>query len=190
MTIYKNILPLLLIAVVLVIATTATLFAAKFVEGSASAQSVILELGYGGVILMAIIAGTNVIVPIPAATLTPLFVSAGLVLPWIIISLTVGTLIADFIGYLFGQWSRVHIFKNYPRTVAYIKKIYVAHPGLIIPLVFLYAAFVPLPNEVLIIPLALLSVRWRLMMVPLFFGDLINQTIYAYGIDTVYGWLF
>jgi membrane protein YqaA with SNARE-associated domain len=187
---YKKYIPLLLIIVVLSIVTTAALFLAQFIENSASAQVVISELGYGGVILIAIIAGINVIVPVPAVTLTPIFTSAGLLLPWIILSLTIGTLIADFLGYLFGQWSREHIFKHYPRSIAYIKKVYIHHPHLIIPLVFLFSAFMPLPNEVLVIPLTLLSVRWRLMILPLFFGNLINQTIYAYGIDSIYGWLF
>lgn len=190
MTDYKKYLPFLLLLVVLLTVTTVALYTAQFIENSASAQVIISELGYGGVILIAIIAGINVIVPVPAVTLTPIFTSAGLLLPWIILSLTVGTLIADFLGFLFGKWSRDHIYQHYPRTVASIEKIYINYPRLIVPLVFLFAAFMPLPNEVLVIPLALLSVRWRLMILPLFFGNLINQTIYAYGIDSVYGWLF
>jgi len=190
MTGYKKFTPILLIIAVLLTVTTVALFAAQFIENSTAAQAIISELGYGGVILIAIIAGINVIVPIPAVTLTPIFTTAGLLLPWIILSLTVGTIIADYIGYLFGHWSRTHIYKSYPSAVAYIEKIYIHHPRLIVPLVFLFSAFIPLPNEVLVIPLALLSVRWRLMILPLFFGNLINQTIYAYGIDSIYGWLF
>lgn len=187
---YKKFTPILLLVAVLLIVTTIALFAAQYIENSTSAQRIITDLGYGGVILIAVIAGINVIVPIPAVTLTPIFTAAGLLLPWIIVSLTVGTLIADYIGYLFGHWSRTHIYRNYPTVVAYIETIYLHHPRLIIPLVFLFAAFMPLPNEVLVIPLALLSVRWRLMVLPLFFGNLINQTIYAYGMDSIYSWLF
>ncbi len=187
---YKKITPIILLVAVLLSVAVTVLFAAHYIEQSQTAQTLISKLGYVGVVIIAIIAGLNVAFPIPAATLTPLFTAAGLWLPMIILALTIGTFIADLTGYLFGSIARTHIYKHYPRIVAYLEKIYTDRPHLIIPVVFLYVAFIPLPNEVLVIPLALLHIRLRLILLPLFLGNLMNQTIYALGMQGIFSWLF
>ena len=190
MMVYKKITPLLMIGAVLAVVTILSLFGARFIENSSNAQAFIAELGYPGIILIAIVGGLNFIVPIPAVTLTPVFTAAGLWLPGIILSLTVGTLIADLLGFQFGNWSRSHIYKNYPRVISYLEKIHTNRPYLIVPVIFLYAAFLPFPNEVLVIPLALLNVRLRLIIAPLFLGNLAHQTAYAIGMQGIFNWMF
>ena len=133
---YKKITPILFLATVVCTVVTLTLFGAHFIENSTNAQTFIAKLGHLGVIIIATIAGLNVIIPIPAATLTPIFTAAGLWLPLIILSLTLGTLAANFIGYQLGTWSRTHVYKTYPRVVIYLENIYTRHPRLIIPLIF------------------------------------------------------
>lgn len=190
MSVLKKFAPFLGVILALSAVLVTALFAAQFIEKSASAQQFIAGLGYFGVAMIAVVTGLNVVLPIPAFTLTPIFTTAGLDMPGIILALAIGTLIADLIGFLFGNWSREHIYKHYPRVINYLESIYVHRPHLIVPAIFLYAAFLPLPNEVLVIPLALLKVRLRLLIVPLFLGNIVHQAIYAYSMQGLFGWLF
>lgn len=140
--------------------------------------------------MIAIIGGLNIFVPIPAVTLTPVFTASGLYLPFVILALTAGTLIADYIGYLFGNVSRPLLYNQYPKIIAWLENKITTKPTLLIPITFLYAAFIPLPNEVLVIPLAVLGIKFRRILLPLIFGNLLNQAIYATSIQTIFWWWF
>jgi hypothetical protein len=181
-----------LIAIGVGIASVAVvaLFLAQWIVTSPLAQATITSLGYGGVVLVAIIGGLNFIVPIPAVTLTPLFTASGLLLPYIILSLTIGTIIADYVGYLFGNLSRPVLYAQYPKVVTWLEAKITNKPRLLLPITFLYAAFVPLPNEVLVIPLAVMGIQFKRMFLPLLFGNLLNQAFYATSIQAVFSWWF
>lgn len=152
-------------------------------------QATIASWGYLGVLITAIIAGLNVIVPFPAASFTPVFMAAELNFWLIILWLTVGTVIADCIGYVFGHYSRSSLAAKYPKAFKRFTRLYTERRHWLIPAVFFYAAFVPIPNEAMVIPLALLGVPVRVLIIPLFVGNFINQAIYAYGIYNAFLWL-
>lgn len=179
---------LLILALVLLL--SAALCAASYLREYPELQTTIAYFGYPGIIAISTIAGLNVIIPFPAASLVPIFTTAGLHLPFIIFCLTAGTVIADFIGYTFGRLSSTHLYSTYPRVIKTLETIYHKHQPLIIPVIFLYAAFVPLPNEVIIIPLAILGMKFRYLLLPLILGDFLNQALYAYGIQNVFSWWF
>lgn len=181
-----------LVAIGVGIASVAVLalFLAQWIVTSPLAQATITSLGYGGVVLVAIIGGLNFIVPIPAVTLTPLFTASGLLLPYIIICLAIGTIIADYIGYLFGHLGRPALYAQYPKVVTWLEAKMTTRPHLLLPITFLYAAFVPLPNEVLVIPLAVMGIKFKRMFIPLLLGNLLNQAIYATSIQAVFTWWF
>jgi hypothetical protein len=60
-----------------------------------------------------------------------------------------------------------------------------AHPGLIAVFVTIYAALVPLPNELILVPLAFAGVSWRLLLVPLIVGAVIIQTLLVTGVTWI-----
>tara|TARA_B100001989_G_scaffold247442_1_gene219651 strand:+ start:1281 stop:1856 length:576 start_codon:yes stop_codon:yes gene_type:complete len=157
-----------------------------FSESLASNETVIHltdKLGYLGVTIVAIIAGLNTVIPLPAATFTPIFQSAGLALPFIIFFLALGTLIADSIGFLLGHVSKDLVETKYPKLFSFITNIQENHHRLILPVVTGYAAFVPFPNEVLLIPLALAGIKFRYLLLPLIVGNIIHQAVLIFGID-------
>jgi membrane protein YqaA with SNARE-associated domain len=180
------------VALLLILTSVAltALFLAEYTLRSAAMQAWIVSFGYIGIGLFATVTGLNVIVPIPAVAFTPVFTAAGLLLPGIIIALTLGTLLADFIGYVFGTVSRATIAAKYPKLIRQLEHLHTHHRHLILPVTFLYAAFAPIPNEALVIPLALLGVSWRSLVIPLLLGNLINQTIYAYSFQNVFRLFF
>lgn len=159
---------------------------AQFVADDAGAQALVANFGYLGVVTLAIIAGLNAIIPVPAATFVPVFASAGLLMPLIIIALVIGTTIADLIGYIFGRWSRRYVADHYPRTFQAVSTLQKNRRHLLLPAVFCYAAFVPFPNEAIIIPLALVGTRFQTFMIPLVLGTLVNQAALAYGFSSAF----
>ncbi len=152
-------------------------------------QEKVATFGYPGAFLVAFASGFNVLVPVPIASVIPIFTAAGLYLPYLIVIFAFGTVLADMLGYLIGYYSRDLVLAQYPKLYLRLHNIYEHHHRLLIPTIFLFAAFFPLPNEALVIPLAQLGVRWQTMALPLFFGNLLNQTIYAYGFHNLFVWL-
>jgi hypothetical protein len=169
----------------LVIAIGLAIFASLQLQSNNAIVATVASLGYIGVFIAGLIAGLNVVFPVPAATLSPLFIEAGLTVPVIIIFLAAGTLAADFIGYLIGHTSRPIIKNKHPKIVALANRVSDAHPGLIAVFVTIYAALVPLPNELILIPLAFAGVSWRLLLIPLFVGAVIIQTLLVTGVTWV-----
>ncbi len=186
----KEVLSGIVLLLILTAVASGAFFIAEYTLTHESFQNQIASFGYLGITFLAMVAGLNVIVPIPAATFTPVFTAAGLALPLIVLSLTIGTLLADFIGYAFGKLSRETVATKYPGLVAKLEHLYEHRRTWLLPVVFLYASFVPIPNEALVIPLAFLGIRWRLLVIPLFLGNLINQAIYAYGFQNLYHYFF
>jgi membrane protein DedA with SNARE-associated domain len=186
----KQVLSGVVLLLILTAVASLALFSAEYLLNNPDLQAQVASFGYLGVLVIAVIAGLNVILPIPAVAFTPIFTAAGLSLVGIILALTVGTLIADFIGYVFGRLSRETLATKYPAFVRRLENIHNYHRRWLLPIIFLYAAFMPVPNEALVIPLALLGVPWRIMMIPLFLGNLVNQSIYAYGMYTAFRLLF
>lgn len=178
------------IASTVVLVWIASLYLADYVTESDIARSIVANFGYFGILVIAVISGINVLIPVPAATFVPIFTAAGLWLPFIIILLVVGTTIADLLGYFVGRWSRDFTATHYPNTYERVLTINNHHHVWLLPAIFLYAALIPLPNEAVIIPVALVGVRFKTILLPLMVGTLINQTALALGANNIFLFLF
>jgi membrane protein YqaA with SNARE-associated domain len=166
------------------------LYFAQALSESTAVVTLVERWGYVGVLLVAIVAGLNTVIPLPAATFTPLFISAGLVMPLVILTLAVGTLIADGLGFALGHVSRELIEAKYPKIFSLFTEIATRRTAWLIPIVFLYASFVPFPNEAILIPLALAGVKFKTLIAPLIIGNIVHQLILVYGISTLTTILF
>jgi membrane protein DedA with SNARE-associated domain len=179
---------LLLIIPVFLLVIVGALALAEYVLLNPGAQALIAQAGYLGVVATAIIAGLNAVVPVPAATFTPLFTAAGLSLPLIIAALVVGTVIADLIGFWFGRWSRDAVADRYPRTHQYFTTLVAERRWLVMPMVIAYAAFVPFPNEAILIPLAIAGVSLSHILPAVVIGNIIHQAYLAVGFSSLFAW--
>ncbi len=168
--------------VVFVFTFSLLLYVAQSLSGSEQVQEVVSSFGYLGVLIMAVIAGLNAIVPVPAATFTPVFLAAGLSIPLIIITLTLGTVIADFTGFFLGRLSRDLIAEKHPKIFTFITEFRNNHAKWLLVVVGAYAAFAPLPNEVILIPLGLTGIRFTSLIIPLLIGNAVNQLLLVYGV--------
>ncbi len=138
-------------------------------------------MGYFGVFISATIAGLNIFFPAPASALTPIFLASGLEFSYIVGALTLGTLLADIIGYYIGVFGKHVTEQVHPRLFSNLQKFDQKHHKMVLPAVFLFAALAPFPNELLLIPLGVIGYKFRYILIPLALGALIHQVTYAYG---------
>lgn len=186
----KKLLHFTLVVSVFAAAFIATLHAASWVEGSATARSVIEGSSYFGVLIVAIISGLNPFIPVPAATFVPVFIAGGLSMYLIVATLVAGTLIADLVGFYLGRFGSSFVTKHYPATYEHIKNLHEHHTKWLPFFVFFYAAFVPFPNEAYLIPLGIIGVHLRRFIVPIILGTIVHQTLAAYGAENVFRYFF
>jgi membrane protein DedA with SNARE-associated domain len=186
----KKVIHILLLACLLGAVLLASFFAAQAVEQSTVAQGLVASFGYLGVLFIAIIAGLNAIIPIPAATFVPIFIAGGLVMPFIIAMLALGTIIADLVGYYLGRYGSTYVTMHYPRTYAKIKQLHETHSVWLPWFVLIYASFVPFPNEAYLIPFGILGIPLRIWILPVIIGAIIYQTLSAYGVENIFRFFF
>ena len=166
------------------------LYFAQTLTENDTVVNLVQRFNYLGVLLIAIVSGLNTIVPIHAATFAPLFIGAGLSVPLVVLTLAIGTLVADSIGFALGHVSRELIETKYPKIFTFISTLATDHAKWLIPVVIFYASFVPFPNEALLIPLALAGVKYKKLVIPLIIGNIIHQTLFVYGVTEVANFLF
>ena len=140
---------------------------------------VVSEFGYPGIVLLSIVSGFNVLVPVPVISFLPLFLESGLAFWFTIISIAMGLTMGDLLGYLIGLTGR-KIFtlqERQQQTVRYLEELTEKYRYAPMILLFLFASFVPFPNETLVIPLAFLGFKLRHLLPVLIVGHLIFNTL-------------
>lgn len=166
-------------------------YLANVARESEQVRNMVANYGYFGIFAVAILSGFNLAVPIPAISFLPLYMESGLNF-WLTITLiTLGMAVADLLAYLLGtlgtsvvQGRRSQIVKDY------IGRVKAKHPALPFLVLFLFAAFVPLPNEVLLIPLALFGYGFYRVFFVILAGNFIFNLIYANGVFSLFNNLF
>ncbi len=174
----------LLIAIVAIMGFS--LFLTQYVTTDTESQLLVQQYGYLGVLIISFITGLSFISPVPAATFTPIFTAAGIPLFVAIILAVIGTTAANFVSYYIGRLGHEFTNTNYPKLQAKIVDIYTKRKDLLPYLVFGFAAFIPLPDEIYLIPLGIIGVKIRDFILPLFLGTIFFQTATAFGFQNVF----
>lgn len=176
---------LILISVIVAIFSI-SLFLTHHVTNDSGAQLLVQQFGYFGVLLISFIAGLNLIVPVPAATFVPVFTAGGIPLPIIILLLVIGTMSANLLSYFIGKLGHSFTSTHYPKIQKRIFKNYAERKNLLPYFVFAFAAFIPLPDEVYLIPLGIIGVKIREFIIPLVLGTITFQTLTALGVQNIF----
>jgi membrane protein YqaA with SNARE-associated domain len=141
----------------------------------------VLKYGYVGFLIVSFIGGLNLFVPLPHLVFIPLLLNIGLD-PWILgIIAALGTTSADGIGYWLGHLGN----KSFPERIGKFKKwaekITQRWPALTPVILFLWASLVPLPNEVLVVPLGIANYGITRTLIITFIGNLVFNLIVIQG---------
>jgi len=190
MTKIKHAIEFLALFALMVSIIMSAFYLAEYIGTNDATRVLVEKFGILGIIAVAFVGGLNLVVPVPAATFTPLFVAANFSMLTIISALVIGTLLADLLGYQIGKWGKRSTEVHFPKFHNWLVSLKKKHHHLILPGIFLYSAFIPLPNETILIPLGLMGYRYWTIALPLFLGTLVNQLLYAYGFVSIFDHLF
>lgn len=159
----------------------------RFAIGSDALQEWAARFGYIGIFVASMVSGFNILVPIPVAAFYPFFLDAGFSSFPLLLVISLGMLIGDMAGYLIGHTSRELLKekKKENKIVTWLNRIHAVHPFAVMVALFIYAAFVPLPNELIVIPMAFMGYKLRYMAIALFFGNILFNTLVAIGIRSI-----
>ena len=161
------------------------LYFASHVQNNEAVKELVASFGHLGIFLVAVISGINLFVPVPATAFIPIFSAAGFNIVIIISIIVVGTTIADMLGYYIGTVLRPRANKGKNKIYHAIQKWCEGRPYVTQAIVFVYASIVPLPNELLLIPLGALGVKLRSLILAFVAGNIIHVTILAYGLTSL-----
>lgn len=168
------------IAAVVALVVWANVVAAENVR----ALEFVRRFGYPGLFAAAAVSGFNLLVPIPVVGFFPLLMEAGLDPVVTVMIIGAGMTVGDMVGYLLGRAGRKLVDK--PQWMARMERVQERHRIAPYVLLFFYAAFVPLPNELIVIPMALIGCRWIGVIGAAFGGNLIFNSLAAAGFHGVF----
>ena len=139
----------------------------------------IARFGYVGLFIVAAISGFNIIIPIPAISLFPLLMEAGFHPVATVLVIGAGMTVGDMVGFLLGRLGRKMVERGtWLRRLEGIRERHRHAPYV---LLFFYAAFAPVPNELIVIPMALIGCTWYGVLAAALAGNLIFNSLAAAG---------
>lgn len=145
----------------------------------------IQSFGYTGLFFTSVLSGFNLIVPIPIIAFYPTLIAAGFIPVWTIITISAGMVFGDLMGYLLGMSAQgTETAKKWEKRVVSLED---KHPALLPLFVFTYAAVVPLPNELIVVPLAALRTPISMIFIPVLVGNVIFNSLVAFGVMGIVG---
>lgn len=175
-------LKLLAVLGLLGLVTWANLYAAD----NALAIEATRRYGYPGIFVAAAFSGFNLVVPIPVVAFFPFFMEAGLAPVPTVLLIALGMTAGDLVGYLIGHTARQFVRPREGGIIRRLEALRERHPVLPVAVMFVYAAFVPAPNEVLVLPLAFLRYPVWGIFAAVLAGNLIFNSLVALGVVGIF----
>jgi membrane protein YqaA with SNARE-associated domain len=151
------------------------------IELEGQIKDFVLKYGYVGFLMISFIGGLNLFVPLPHLVFIPLFLNTGLD-PWLLGFLSAfGTTTADAVGYWLGLLGNQSFPAKVEKFKQWTERISRRWPALTPMVLFLWASFVPLPNEALVVPLGIANYGLVKTILITFAGNLIFNLIIIQG---------
>lgn len=143
--------------------------------------------GYWGLLGASVVSGFNLVAPVPVVVFYPFLMESGFTPVPTLATIALGMSLGDFLGYLIGDATRELANDRLAGFRARAEALHARHRFLPLGLMFLYAAFVPLPNELLVIPMAFMRYSLIGVMTAVLCGNVVFNTMVAFGVSWVLG---
>ena len=150
-------------------------------------RETVASAGYWGLLAASVVSGFNLVAPVPVAVFYPFLVESGFDPVPTLATIALGMTGGDFLGYLVGDTTRALAHNRLAGFRAQVDALHGRHRFLPLGLLFVYAGFVPLPNEILVIPLAFMGYSMIGVMTAVLFGNVIFNTMLAFGVSWIFG---
>jgi len=147
--------------------------------------------GYAGLFGVSVVSGFNLVAPVPVAVFYPFLIESGFTpLPTLVV-IAAGMTCGDFLGYMVGNATRDLAGRRLTRLKVRLETLQrflsARHRLLPYGFLFLYAAFAPIPNELVVIPLAFMRYSLVGVMTSVLCGNVIFNALTALGVSWVFG---
>lgn len=143
-----------------------------------------VQYGYLGIFLISLLGATSIFVPIPYTVV--IFILGGLQDTagrwlfeplWIAVAAGAGAAIGEFSGYLIGFGGRKVIGEKYKRKMDFLTKLFKKFG----PIIIFIFALLPLPDDLLFIPLGIMQYGLIQAFIPAVLGKFFSNLIIAYS---------
>lgn len=171
----------LLFFIILILFITLSI-ASYSIRPNAGLQELLINYGYVGFFIVSFISGFNLIFPLFHIIFIPLLLNAGLNTLVLIMVAALGTTMADGLSYWLG-WAGNSAFSDITKRFRfYVERAYKRSPLGAPVILLLWAAFMPLPNELLIIPLGIARYgALKILLITLLGNTVFNSIIIFTG---------
>lgn len=159
----------------------AAVWLSLLVRGNDVVELLVRDFGYPGLFVASVVSGFNLVAPIPIISFTPLFVGSGLTLVSTVAVISLGLTAGDALGYWIGRLGREIRNPAVAARVARLERAREKSRYLPLFVLFLYAALAPLPNEIMVIPMALAGYRFGQMIPVTLAGNFVFNVLVATG---------
>lgn len=149
-------------------------------------QSAVQRFGYLGIFGAAAISGFNLVVPVPVITFFPLFMEAGLQPALTVGIIAAGMSVGDLLGFSVGRVGREALAPSMKASHQRLERLRDAHPHLPVWVMLVYAAVVPLPNELLVVPMAFLRYPVISVMAAVLAGNVVFNSLMAFWLLEIF----
>ena len=167
----------------------AALWVGSIAADNTAVQGLILQGGYLGVFLFSIINGFNVIVPMVSASFVPALTHAGLDPVITILVMTAGMTVADSTAFFLGRLGRANLGERASRMSRTLARAEERRHWFPLLILFLWAAFVPLPTEIVAVSIGLMGYPAYQVVPLLSVAVLIFNVLVGFGFVNAVAWL-
>lgn len=158
----------------------------QFVNLQDLVQSFGIRNTYVTVFILAVIVGGSSFTAGPYYVILGSIATTGLSIPLLALLSGAGGMVGDTIYYYFGRTSSEVFSDRAQKILGKVNSFLQHYPALTPLVVFLYAAFMPMPNDLMTVSLGLSKYSYKHMAIPLFLGNI----VFFYLLLTVSGNLF
>lgn len=145
-------------------------------------KGIAARYGYLGVFAGAMFSGFNILVPIPIIAFFPFFVESGLQAHILVAIIALGMSIGDTVGFIIGKSGRAVVTMKDGKITRALKRAQDKHSLIVAAVYFLYAAFAPVPNELVVLPGAYMGLRFWQVILPVLLGNIVFNSLIALGL--------
>ncbi|QQG45782.1 MAG: VTT domain-containing protein [Candidatus Niyogibacteria bacterium] len=169
----------------LILIIIAVFYLAQIARENGMVRELVADYGYFGIFAVAVLSGFNLAVPVPAVAFLPLFIGAGLNFWITIILITVGVTLADSFTYIVGRLGR-EIIDDKRKAIVALERVGERHKWAPMILLFLFSSIVPLPNEILVMPLGFLNYKFKRIWPVILTGNFAFNALYSTGVINLF----
>ena len=158
--------------------------------GSDEISTFISQVGYWGVLVFSFINGFNVFVPVVPTSFMPTLLESGLEFWMLIGVMSVGMSAADMVGFMVGRYIGGYHQVETLGVLNFLKEFQQENYYIPLLFAFLWGCFLPLPYELMMVPLGMMGYRFFTVAAISVSANFIFNCITALGFVEIFSYIF